>query len=191
MKHTLEQVKTMVEQNVPGAVVQVVPNANPTLPSSLLIDPKSAVRVAEYLRDAAEFQFDLASNATGVDWPSRDVKTKVKKLVEGVEKDVEEITKTAAYLEVVYHLYSTALVQGPLAIRMRTTDRAENNKLPSLTPVWRSCEFQEREIYDLYGVVFEGHPDLRRILMWDEYKHFPMRKDFVPPAEEDELEVSA
>lgn len=187
--HTLEQIKTLVEQNVPGAVVQIVPNANAALPPSLLLDVKTAVDVAEYLRD--ELQFDLASNVTGIDWPSRDVKAKVKKLVEGVEKEVEEVTKTPAYLEVVYHLYSTVLSQGPLAIRMRTVDRAENNSVPSLTPVWRSCELQEREVYDLFGVLFEAHPDLRRILMWDEYAHYPMRKDFVPPPEDDQVEVTA
>ena len=47
--------------------------------------------------------------------------------------------------------------------------------------VWRSCDFQEREIYDLYGIVFERHPDLRRLLMWDEFKDHPMRKDYVEP----------
>jgi NADH-quinone oxidoreductase subunit C len=53
--------------------------------------------------------------------------------------------------------------------------------IPSLTPLFRSAEFQEREIFDLFGIVFGGHPDLRRILMWDEFKDFPMRKDYVEP----------
>ena len=53
--------------------------------------------------------------------------------------------------------------------------------MPSLTPIWRSAEFQEREIFDLYGVIFEGHPDLRRLLMWEEFEDFPMRKDYVDP----------
>ncbi|MDB6056362.1 MAG: dehydrogenase [Verrucomicrobiales bacterium] len=190
--HTLEEIKNLVEQNVPGAVVQIVPNANPALAGSLLLDSKSATDVAEYLRDVAELKFDLCSNVTGIDWPSKEVKTKIKKLVDGVEKEVEEITKTPAFLEVVYHLYSTVLVHGPLALRMRTIDRAENNRVPSLTLVWRSCELQEREVYDLFGVVFEGHPDLRRLLMWDEFKHHPMRKDYVPPVDEgDAVEVSA
>ncbi len=78
MIYTLEQIQALVEQNVPGAVVQIVPNANPTLAGSLLLEAKSAVKVAEYLRDAAEFKFDLASNVSGIDWPSRDIKTKVK-----------------------------------------------------------------------------------------------------------------
>jgi len=81
---------------------------------------------------------------------------------------------------VVYHLYSVALRQGPLVLRMRTADR-ERTHLPSLTPLWRSAEFQEREIFDLYGVHFDGHPDLRRLLMWDEFKDHPMRRDYVDP----------
>jgi NADH-quinone oxidoreductase subunit C len=120
-----------------------------------------------------------------VDWPEAELteKVKVKKLVDGVEKEVEEVKKTKrpAYLEAVYHLYSMALKQGPVILRMRTENRAEKNHLPSLTPLWRSCEFQEREIFDLYGIIFDGHPDLRRILMWDEFKDHPMRKDYVEP----------
>jgi NADH-quinone oxidoreductase subunit C len=73
------------------------------------------------------------------------------------------------------------LKQGPVVIRMRTTDRGEGARLPSLTPIWRSAEFQEREIFDLYGIKFDGHPDLRRILMWDEFEDFPMRKDYKEP----------
>ncbi len=64
---------------------------------------------------------------------------------------------------------------------MRTTDRAEGARLPSLTPIYRSAEFQEREIFDLYGIRFDGHPDLRRILMWDEFEDYPMRKDYREP----------
>ena len=70
---------------------------------------------------------------------------------------------------------------GPVILRLRTGNRSQDVRLPSLTPVWRSCEFQEREVYDLYGVVFDGHPDLRRILMWQAFKDHPMRKDYVNP----------
>jgi NADH-quinone oxidoreductase subunit C len=70
---------------------------------------------------------------------------------------------------------------GPVVLRQRTANRTDQVQVASLTPIWRGCELQEREIYDLYGVVFEGHPDLRRILMWDEFKDHPMRKDYVEP----------
>ncbi len=108
---------------------------------------------------------------------------KVKKLVDDVETEVEEVQKslTGGYLEVVYHLYSMELKTGPVILRMRTQDRAEGIHLPSLTPIWRSADFQEREIFDLYGVIFDGHPDLRRILMWDEFTDHPMRRDYVEP----------
>jgi len=102
---------------------------------------------------------------------------------DGEEKEVVETTeeKIPGYLEAVYHLYSITHKHGPVIIRMRTADRAENACLPSLTPIWRSAEFQEREIFDLYGVRFDGHPDLRRILMWDEFEDHPMRKDYREP----------
>ncbi|MFP5226960.1 MAG: NADH-quinone oxidoreductase subunit C, partial [Acidobacteriota bacterium] len=68
----------------------------------------------------------------------------------------------------------------------------DDTHVPSLTPVWRGAEFQEREAFDLYGIVFDEHPDLRRILMWDGFKDYPMRKDYVPPADEiPHIEVKA
>jgi NADH-quinone oxidoreductase subunit C len=107
----------------------------------------------------------------------------VKKVVDGAEKEVEETQEEffPGYLEAVYHLFSMSLKQGPVIVRMRTPDRAAGAQLPSLTPIWRSAEFQEREIFDLYGIKFDGHPDLRRILMWDEFEDFPMRKDYREP----------
>jgi NADH-quinone oxidoreductase subunit C len=103
--------------------------------------------------------------------------------VDGIEQDVEELrtTATPGSLEVVYHLYSIEKKLGPLVLRMSTGDRDANVHLPSLTPVWRSAELQEREIFDLFGVVFDGHPDLRRLLMWDEFQDHPMRRDYVDP----------
>ena len=125
---------------------------------------------------------DFCSNATGVDWLDKEIteKKKVTKVVDGDEKAVEETVKhiEPAYLEAVYHLFSMRKKHGPVVLRMRTANLTDQVELPSLTPVWRSCEFQEREIFDLYGVVFTGHPDLRRILMWEGYPYFPLRKDF-------------
>jgi NADH-quinone oxidoreductase subunit C len=124
---------------------------------------------------------DYASNVTGVDWLETTTKVKVKKVVDGVEKEIEESVTRAGYLESVYHLYSMALKHGPVVIRLRTENRTDKAHVPSLTPVWRGAELQEREAYDLYGIQFDGHPDLRRILMWEGFRDYPMRKDYVEP----------
>ena len=180
----IEKIKSGIEAAVPGASVQVVLNASPSAQHSLLIGREHAVEIARFLRDDRELRLDYCSNATGVDWLDTETseKVKVKKLVDGVEQEVDEVRKTRVpgYLEAVYHLYSMEKKHGPVVVRMRTEDR-ERVTLPSLTPVWRSAEFQEREIFDLFGIVFEGHPDLRRILMWDGFEDFPMRRDYVEP----------
>ena len=182
---SLESIKTQIEQAIPGAKLEIVKNDAPSAQHSLLVDNASGLAVAKYVRDEPSLRFDYASNVTGVDWPELELseKIKVKKVVDGVEKEVEEVKKTIrpGYLETVYHLYSMELKHGPLIIRLRTANRTDNAHLPSLTPVWRGAEFQEREIFDLYGIVFDGHPDLRRILMWEGFKDFPMRKDYVEP----------
>ena len=182
---TLEQIKNRTELAVRGAKIDIVVNPGPAGQSSLLIDNEHAVEVARFLRDHPALGFDFCSNVTGVDWLERTVKktTKVKQVVDGAEKEVDQTSeeKIPGYLESVYHLYSMKLKHGPLIIRMRTADRGAAAHLPSLTSIWRSAEFQEREIFDLYGIRFDGHPDLRRILMWDEFVDHPMRKDYVPP----------
>lgn len=181
----LEEIKSQIEANVPGCSLQILLNGSPSGQHSLLVDKEHGLTVASFLRDGASPKFDYCSNVTGVDWPLKETSTKqkTKKIVDGVESEVEEVIKTATgnYLEVVYHLFSMDARQGPLVLRMRTEDRVDQVHLPSLTPVWRSAELQEREVYDLFGVVFDGHPDLRRLLMWDDFKDHPMRKDYVDP----------
>jgi NADH-quinone oxidoreductase subunit C len=182
---TLEQIKGRVEAAIPGASVEIVPNESPGGQPSLLVDNAHALTLATFLRDDPSLRLDYASNVTGIDWLDAVVqeKRKVKQVIEGVEREIEEVVehKKAGYLEVVYHLYSMQLKHGPLILRLRTANRSDNARVPSLTPVWRGAEFQEREAYDLYGITFEGHPDLRRILMWEEFTDFPMRKDYVEP----------
>lgn len=185
-----EQIKTLIEASVPGASVTVIANGSPSAQHSLLLDHEHARAVAEFLRDHAELKLDFCSLVTGVDWPDTETteKVKVKKRVAGpdgveTEQEVEETrkTKVPGYLEAVYHLFSMEEKHGPVVLRMRTVNRVDNLLLPSLTPVWRSAEFQEREAFDLYGIVFDDHPDLRRILMWEGFVDHPMRKDYVPP----------
>jgi NADH-quinone oxidoreductase subunit C len=190
---SVEEIKAAIEAAVPGAGVEFVSNPSPSAQHSLRLAPESAVAIATFLRDDAELAFDFLSNLTGVDWPNKEIAEKVKvthqvvKTIDGAEQTVEETVEETrkrvepGCLEAVYHLYSVGKKHGPLVLRMRTSNRTDHVDLPSLTPVWRSAEFQEREVFDLYGIVFTGHPDLRRLLMWDGFKDHPMRRDYVEP----------
>ena len=120
--------------------------------SSLVIPKERWAEVAKFLKDDPEYSLNYLSSVTGVDYKE--------------------------YLDVVYHLYSIEKREGPLTIKVRTD--SEKGLVPSVTPIWRSAEFQEREAYDLVGIHFEGHPDLRRILMWEGFEHHPLRKNYTP-----------
>jgi NADH-quinone oxidoreductase subunit C len=186
---TLDEIRSRLQAEIPGCQVDLVVNGSPSAQNSLLIDRQHGLEAARVLRG---LELDFCSNVTAVDWPERvqTDKVKTKQVVEGVEKEIEQTVKTTipGYLEVVYHLFSMSKKEGPVVIRMRTANRTDDVALPSLTPVWRSAEFQEREAFDLYGIVFDGHPDLRRILMWEGFTDYPMRKDYVPPPDDD-LEI--
>ena len=127
--------------------------------NSLIIPKEKWMEAAQFLKNDPNYLFDYLSSVTGVDWKE--------------------------YLEAVYHLYSIEKKEGPLQIKVRT-DR-QNGVIPSVTPIWRSAEFQEREAYDLVGIHFQGHPDLRRILMWEGFQYHPLRKDYVQEDQDREL----
>lgn len=76
---------------------------------------------------------------------------------------------------VVYHLYN---INQRCHLRLRADVSEEKSELPTVAGVWRTADWQEREVYDMMGLRFRGHPDLRRILMWEGYPYFPLRKDF-------------
>ena len=189
---TVEEIKAAIEAAVPGAGVEIISNPSPSGQHSLLVAHSHVLEVAQFLRDDEELALDYLSNVSGVDWLDKEISEKVKvtrtvtKTVDGVEQQVEETVDEVrkhvepGYLEAVYHVYSAAKKHGPLVIRMRTANRTDV-EMPSLTPIWRAAEFQEREVFDLYGIVFTGHPDLRRLLMWDAFKDHPMRKDYAEP----------
>ena len=128
--------------------------------STLVVQPNDLLRVCEVLK-AAPYYLDYVSNLTAVDYPPE-------------------------RMDMVYHLYSMSYKHGPVAIRV-ILPRA-NPVVASLTPLYRGAEFQEREVYDLFGVVFDGHPDLRRILMWDGFQGHPMRKDYIPEDQDAPME---
>src|ERR1041384_1071987 len=184
---TLEQLRDRLLARFPGAEVSLVTNPGPAAQHSLVAGATHAREIAFFLRDDPALQLDFCSNVTGVDWLDKEIletnKVTITDPATGAPKVAEQKTKRTqpGYLEVIYHLYSMTLKHGPVIVRLRTGNRTDRVTLPSLTPVWRACEFQEREVFDLYGIVFSGHPDLRRILMWDGFKDYPMRKDYAEP----------
>jgi NADH-quinone oxidoreductase subunit C len=148
---------------------------------SLIVSPDQIVEVVTWLKEHKMFRLDYLSCVSGVDYMESELKTKARN-AEGKMEVI--ITKIPDKMEVVYHFYSMEKKNGPLVIKQRVLTR-ENPVVTSLTPLYRGAELMEREVYDLYGIHFTGHPDLRRILMWDEFEHYPMRKDYVPPNDYD------
>ena len=120
--------------------------------ASLILDAADLLKVCRFLKDSPDYAMDYVSNLTAIDYPPERI-------------------------EVVYHLFSMAKKHGPIGLKV-VLPRA-TPVVASLTKVYRGAEFQEREVFDLFGVRFDGHPDLRRILMWDGFEGHPMRKDYV------------
>lgn len=117
----------------------------------LLVEAEALLEVATYLKNTPGLDFDYLTAVSGVDYLD--------------------------YLEVVYHLTSIEHNHS-LVLKTRCYDRA-NPTLPSVVGLWRTADFQEREIYDLLGISFEGHPNLRRIALWEGFDGHPLRKDFL------------
>ncbi len=127
--------------------------------ATALVRTGDLVAVATYCRDEGELRFDHLSDIAAVDWPRRPER-----------------------FDVVYHLYSI-----PANHRLRLkVHAADGQPVPTVTAVWPAANWLEREVYDLMGVEFAGHPDLRRIMMWDDYPYFPLRKEFPTEGEPDE-----
>jgi NADH-quinone oxidoreductase subunit C len=120
-------------------------------PEAATVRPERIVEVCTFLRDESDLKFEFLSAVTAVD--------------------------RLEYFEVAYHLTSIRL-NKMTAIKARSEDR-DNPRVPSVTPVWPGAHLQEREAYDLMGIVFEGHPDLRRVFLWDGFDGFPLRKDYL------------
>lgn len=119
------------------------------LQQALLVKPERLVSLMQVLKTAEQYQFNMLRNLTAVDY--------------------------VEYLEMVYHLYSLPL-RHKITIKSRCA--AQDPQVASVTAIWPSANFQEREVYDLLGIKFTGHPDLRRILMPDEFTGHPLLKSF-------------
>ena len=117
---------------------------------SLVVKSDSLLSVAAFLKDGDGLKFDYLNYITVVDYYS--------------------------YFEVVYQLTSTEH-NHTVVFKTRCYDR-DNPAVPSVIELWQGADFQEREIYDLMGVKFEGHPNMKRIFLWDGFPGHPLRKDF-------------
>jgi NADH-quinone oxidoreductase subunit C/D len=127
-------------------------------PEGIVVAAGHLPSVAAYLRDTPDLGYDHLANLTSVDYPD--------------------------YFEVVYHFSSTKRVGDPITVKVRT-DKTDPN-VPSLTPIWPGADFQEREVWDLMGIRFDGHPNHKRLLMWEGFEGHPLRKDWHEPYHEED-----
>lgn len=138
------------------------------------VAPDRIADVCGWLKHASPVRFDALECITAVDW---------------FEPDAKKAAKVSwqPRLEIVYHLWSTAsrvsLVLKCALPRWKDGQVGIPPELPSVTGVWRGADWHEREVFDLSGVWFTGHPDLRRILCPEDWEGFPLRKDYVQPVE--------
>ena len=133
-------------------IEQKLPGAvEEAVPEAATIAAGHLIAALTYLRDDPELRFEFLSSLTAVD--------------------------RLEYFEVAYHLESIRL-NKMTAVKVRTFDR-DNPAVPSVVGVWPGANLQEREAYDLMGIHFEGHPDLRRIFLWEGFSGFPLRKDYL------------
>ena len=133
----------------PGSVTAVI--FYPVGDWTIVVPVAQLLDVARHLRDAPDAAFDFCSDVTATDWPPR-----------------------AERFDVVYCLYSTRH-RHRIRVKVRA---AELQPVPSVTGIWSGANWLEREVFDMFGVNFTGHPDRRRILMPDDWQGYPQRKDY-------------
>jgi NADH-quinone oxidoreductase subunit C len=145
------------------------------LDPSVTVDPARLVEVCTFLRDDPRLKFEILNDITGVDYLEIDAKRAAKA---GFEP----------HLEVLYHLSSFTYPGRRFTLKLMLPRWKDDQpgalpEIPSVSGVWRTADWHEREVYDLVGVFFTGHPDLRRILLADDWAGHPLRKDYEYPLE--------
>jgi NADH-quinone oxidoreductase subunit C len=142
--------------------------------SFIVVEPADLVAVSTVLRDQPRLKFDILNCISGVDY---------------LELDPKKVAKAGfePHFEVVYHVSSIThthrFVFKVLLPRWKDNKPGELPEVPTLTGVWAAADWHEREAFDLTGVMFVGHPDLRRILLADDWVGHPLRKDYEFPLE--------
>jgi NADH-quinone oxidoreductase subunit C len=160
-----------LEAAVPGGVVGTNLEA---IDPWVEVAPEAIAEVSRWLHDAPETAFDSLQCITAVDW---------------FEPDPKKAAKAGwePHVELVYHLWSTrarvSLVLKTKLPRWKDGQPGQCPEIPSVVGVWRTADWHEREVFDLSGVQFVGHPDLRRILCPEDWEGYPLRKDYEMPLE--------
>jgi NADH-quinone oxidoreductase subunit C len=119
---------------------------------TVVVKKNEIVRICQFLRDDADVQFDSLRDLCGADFYRPDSR-----------------------FEVIYNLYS---LKNKFRLRLKVRLEETDLHVPTMTGVWSTADWHERETYDMYGIIFDGHPDLRRMYMPEEFEYFPLRKDF-------------
>jgi len=146
-----QEIKSLIVAHFGETIVEFENTA--TLQPQLTIASKNIASVCLFLRDTENLYFDYLTCLTGID--------------NGSEKNT---------MEIIYHLYS---IPYNHSIVLKVELPRETPEIPTVCTIWRSADWHEREAYDMYGIQFIGHPDLRRILMPADWIGFPMRKDYI------------
>ncbi len=160
-----------LQSAVPGAVT----GSNMTaIDPWVEVSPAGLPALARYLRDQPDLQFNLLNCVSGVDYFEPDPKKAAK-------------VDWQPHTEVVYHLsstvFKTSLVLKVILPRWKGDKAGDLPEVPTVSDIWRTADWHEREVYDLSGVYFTGHPDLRRILCPEDWVGHPLRKDYEMPLE--------
>jgi NADH-quinone oxidoreductase subunit C len=119
---------------------------------TVLFDKKNVVEVCRFLKDDNELQFKLCEDVTAIDW-----------------------ARSKNRFTVVYHIYS---IKNGFRLALKADVDESGCSIDSVSSVWKTANWEERETYDMYGIIFNNHPDLRRMYMPEEFEYYPLRKDF-------------
>ena len=119
---------------------------------TIIFDKQNIVNVCKFLKDDDDLQFKLCEDVTAIDW-----------------------AKTKNRFTVVYHIFS---LKNNFRLSLKSNVDESDCTIDSVSSVWKTANWEEREVYDMYGIKFNNHPDLRRMYMPEEFEYHPLRKDF-------------
>jgi NADH-quinone oxidoreductase subunit C len=153
---TKEELKTALSAQLPAATFDETGEF-----LNIIVAPADSLALLTDLRNKPEYHFDYLFCLTAIDWPAKG----------------GSASGGNGHMEVVYHLFSKEL-KHTLVVKVKVTDR-NDPKVETVCHIWRGAEMLEREVYDLFGIKFTNHPDLRRLFLDENWPGWPLRKDYV------------